>query len=175
MQENLPLRPNWKRALVGLTCLAALLAGCGGGQRRPLETRAVRGADYQFAAPAGWLVSRKSHVVSALRPGSATDLVSVSRYLLPRVPTSAQIDAAARQLARALGGSVDEQSIVSVAGRAAPRYDLSYSRKGDDLGLQLVFVLRGRREYQLLCRWLKPEDDETSAACETLATSFMLS
>jgi hypothetical protein len=151
-----------------------LLAGCGGGSKKVLATKNLRGSDYEFAVPSTWVVTRKSHVVSALRPGSADDLVSVSRYLLPRVPTSAQVDAAARQLARALNGSVDGQSIVSVAGRAAPRYDLSYSRKGDDLGLRLVFVLRGKREYQLLCRWLKPEDDETSSACEALAPSFTL-
>jgi hypothetical protein len=171
---NLPLRGNGKRALPALLALAAVLAGCGGGHEKPLATKPVRGSDYRFSAPAGWLVSRKSHVVSALRPGSANDLVSVSRYRLSRAPTSAQIDAAARQLARALNGEVDDQSIVDVAGRPAPRYDLSYSRKGDDLGLQLVFVLRGRREYQLLCRWLKPAADESAGACEALVQSFRL-
>jgi hypothetical protein len=161
--------------LPALAVLALLIAGCGGSQKKkPLPTKLVPGPDYRFAVPARWVVTRKSHVVSALRPGSADDLVSVSRYRLPRVPTSEQIAAAARQLARALNGSVDKQSIVDVAGKAAPRYELSYSRKGDDLRLQLVFVLRGRREYQLLCRWLKPENDETRAACESLVTSFTL-
>jgi hypothetical protein len=173
--RNLPRGRIGKRSLVAVLVLTALFAGCGGGKKKPLATRSVQGSDYRFAAPTSWLLSRKSHVVSALRPGSADDLVSVSRYFLQRAPTSGQIDAAARDLARALKGSVDSQSIVTVAGRAAPRYELSYSRKGDDLGLALVFVIRGRREYQLLCRWLKPENDDTSSACVTLTMSFRLS
>jgi hypothetical protein len=149
-----------------------LAAGCGGGGAEPLDTQHVRGPGSTFSAPTGWEVSRKSHVVSVARPDDDIELVSVSSYRLPRVPTSSQIEAAARQLAATLRGRVTAKTRVFVAGRRAPRFDLTYARAGDEIGLRLIFVLRGRQEFQLLCRWRAPPEAEISAACAQLVRSF---
>ena len=148
-----------------------VVAGCGGGGKTE-ASQVVQGPGYRFAAPAGWTVKREPHVVSALLPGSDVDLVSVSRYRLPKVPTAGEIDAAARLLARSLGGKISSQGVAQVAGRVAPKYEIEYSRAGADRGVRLIFFLRRRLEFQLLCRWIAPPAKETSRACTELATSF---
>ena len=160
--------------MAALAALAALaVAGCGGGGKpKEAATQLVSGAGFRFRSPADWPVKRGPHVVSAARPGSDTDLVSVSTFRLPRVPTTAQIDAGAEQLARTLRGRVTSRRFSTIAGGRARSFELSYRRGGKDLGIRLSFVLRGRREYQLLCRWEAPPGNEISTACDLLAASF---
>ena len=153
--------------------LALSAAGCGGGAKTT-EAQVVRGAGFRFQTPVGWQVKRSSHVVTVAKPGSDTDLVSVSRFRLPTVPTAGEVDAAAQQLARVLHGRVTATRVETVAGRPARSYELAYERNGQKLELRLVFVLRGLREYQLLCRLAQPAAEETSTACDLLKTSFRL-
>ena len=167
-ERNLPARRGGKLALL----LVAVLAGCGGSAHKTVVLQSVRGPGYRFQTLPGWSIARKAHVVTATRPGSATDLISVSTYRLPKVPTVAEIDAAARSLALTLHGKLDAKSVVRVAGKPARRYDLSYRKGGQDLGLRLVFVLRGKREFQLLCRWQSPPDGDLTQACDALARTF---
>jgi hypothetical protein len=164
--RNLPLhrraKPVWLAAIV--------LAGCGGANEP--ATQLVRGPGYRFRAPADWTVKRVPHVVSAERPGSGVDLVSVSRFRLPKVPTDTEIEAAARVLARSLRGKVTAAGTTEVAGRRARRYEIAYTRGGEDRAVRLIFVLRGRLEFQLLCRWKAPADKDVSRACDGLSESF---
>jgi len=153
--------------------LALVAAGCGGGSTTT-ETQVVRGAGFRFQTPVGWQIKRASHVVTAARPKSDTDLVSVSRFRLPNVPTAGEVDAAAQQLARMLHGKVTATRVETVAGKPARSYEITYERKGQKLELRLVFVLRRLREFQLLCVLAQPAADETSTACDLLKTSFRL-
>jgi hypothetical protein len=139
-----------------------------------VETHLVAGAGYTFSAPHGWEVSRQPHGVSVARPGSDSDLVSVSRYRLPRVPTAREIDAAADSLARRLRGRVVAGKWVHVAARRSRQFEIAYAVRGEELGVRLTFVIEGRREFQLLCRWQAPPVEETTAACKGLHSSFKL-
>lgn len=102
------------------------------------------------------------------------DLVGVSTFRLQKpfrpelfAAASKELDRVAAQLAGKLGGRVAASETVRAAGRDARSYRLEV---GDRIE-QVTFVLRGRGEYQLLCRrGAKGSDD----ACSTLVRSFAL-
>jgi hypothetical protein len=60
---------------------------------------------------------------------------------------------------------------VTISGRRARRNALAYDLRGNKLVEQLAFVLRGKMEYLLLCRY---EQGKRSKACETLLRTFRL-
>jgi hypothetical protein len=60
---------------------------------------------------------------------------------------------------------------VTVAGQRARRYDIDYERDGKKLVERLAFVLRGKTEYLLLCRYERGGD---TAACDRLLATFTL-
>lgn len=157
--------------------LCGWLAGCGGGEER--ETQIVHGNGFLFAAPAGWKVTRTSHVVSAAPDEDRPELVSVSVFRIAR-PFRAELwpsvlrelERVAAGYARRLSGEVVSRQTIRVGGRRARRYDFGYRRAGRQLGQRLVFLFQGRREFQLLCRWESPPEDGISSACNGLAESF---
>jgi hypothetical protein len=161
-----------KRALLGLTLLLA--AGCGGGGSNHPE-HLVHGAGYGFSAPVGWPVVRSGREVQAAQ-GIA--LVSVTRYPLLRAYRSSlwehvvpELDHAAAGLAAQQGGTVGESRTVTISGRRARRYDIDYTRNGQRLVERLAFVLRGKTEYLLLCRYARGGD---TRACDRLLATFTL-
>jgi hypothetical protein len=161
-----------KQALLGVAVL--FVAGCGGGGGSS-EERIVHGAGYSFAAPADWTVSRSAREV---RVSKGAALVSVERFPLQRrfrpelwnkvVP---ELDRAAEAVARQQGGTVSDLSTVTISGRRARRYDVTYRHGGKDLVERLGFVLLGKTEYLLLCRY---ESGGDTGACDRLLTSFKL-
>jgi hypothetical protein len=160
-----------KRAAFGLAVL--LLAGCGGGSRVAEST--LRGTGYRFAAPAGWRVVRSGREV---RAEDGVSLLSVTRYelvrpyrpeLWPRVVP--ELDRAAAGLAAQQRGKVARSSTLTVSARRARRYDINYTREGKQLVERLAFVLRGKTEYLLLCRY---EDGGDTRACDRLLATFTL-
>jgi hypothetical protein len=126
-------------------------------------------------APADWGVSRKGPEVQAAQ---GTKLISVTRFPLLRqfrpplwdkvVP---ELDRAATALARQQQGTVSDPRTVTVADQMARRYDVAYTREGKQLVERIAFVLRGKTEYLLLCRYERGGDTE---ACDRLLTSFRL-
>jgi len=168
-------RPNpRKRALLGLTLLLA--AGCGGAGGGSHPEHLVQGTSYRFSAPVGWAVTRSGREVQAAR-GIA--LVSVTRYPLLRAYRSSlwahvvpELDHAAAGLAAQQSGTVGESRTVTISGRRARSYDIDYTRNGRQLVERLVFVLRGKTEYLLLCRYARGGD---TRACDRLVATFTLS
>jgi hypothetical protein len=160
-----------KRAVLGLAVL--LVAGCGGGSAR--AERPLRGAGYRFAAPADWHVVRSGR---ELRAEDGASLVSVTRYPLLRsyrpelwsrvVP---ELDRAAAGLAAQQRGKIASSSTVTVSGGRARSYDIDYTRDGKRLVERLAFVLRGKTEYLLLCRY---ESGGDMRACDRLLATFTL-
>ena len=166
-----PARNPRKRAAFALTLLA--LAGCGGGGAPTVK--AVRGSGFRFEAPAGWGVTRTGRAVQA---SQGVELVSVTRFPLLRAYRPAlwpsvvpELDRAARELAQQQKGQVADSSTVTVGGQRARMYDIDYERDGKGLVERIAFVLRGKTEYLLLCRYERGGD---TAACDRLLDTFTL-
>jgi hypothetical protein len=158
-----------KRAACALSLL--VLAGCGGAGVKPAQL--VHGSGYRFSAPADWAVVRSGRSVQASK---GLRLVSVTRYPLLRAYRPAlwlrvvpELDRAAAQLAEQQSGQVGDSRTVTVAGQNARRYDIDYERGGQALVERLAFVLRGKTEYLLLCRYDRGGD---TAACDRLVATF---
>jgi hypothetical protein len=168
----IPVRNPRKQAILALVAL--LVSGCGGGSGDNAEQH-VQGTGYAFSAPAEWRVSRRP-METRLEEG--TDLLSVRRYALQRefkpelwsevVP---ELDRAADQVAAQQSGTVTERRTMKIAGRDARHYEVEYGRDGKDLTEELGFVLRGKTEYLLLCRY---ERGGSRDACERLLATFTL-
>jgi hypothetical protein len=82
-------------------------------------------------------------------------------------------DVAAR-LAERLGSTalVVRSRFDTLQGRQARSYVIAYRRDGRRLEDRVVFLLSGRREYQLTCRILVDDDDADLEACDELKRSF---
>jgi hypothetical protein len=151
-----------------------VLAGCGGGGGAPL-LKTVHGTGYRFSAPADWEVSRSGR---AVRASAGLALVSVTRYPLLRryrpdlwTKVVPELDRAAAQLAKQQSGDVAESRTLTVAGQHARRYDIEYERGGKALVERIAFVLRGKTEYLLLCRYGRGGETD---ACDRLLATFKL-
>ena len=135
----------------------------------------MRGTGFTFVAPADWVVSRNG---GELQAAQGTLLISVTRFPLLRrfrpglwdkvVP---ELDRAAAAVASQQQGTVTDPRNVTISGQKARRYDIAYTRGGKQLVERIAFVLRGKSEYLLLCRYEAGGDTE---ACDRLLTSFRL-
>ncbi len=103
-------------------------------------------------------------------------LVSVTVFPLGRPfqpalwdKTAPELDRVAVQLAAELGGRVATRAGATLAGHRARTYDISFKRGGKNVVERIAFILQGRREYQLLCRFVG--DD---SACRHFRQSFTL-
>ena len=129
----------------------------------------VRGHGFSFNAPAGWKVTAAgssttaSHDSELLQVSSFPLLKAYSDALFDRVKT--ELDVRMQAVAKAAGGTVTGSRTVTAGGGRAHSYEVS---AGGDV-LQYTFVLRGKREYELLCRRPSSKGDGN---CKTLLTSF---
>jgi hypothetical protein len=160
-----------KQALLGVALLLA--AGCGGSSGA--EERVVRGAGYEFSAPADWALARST---AETRLEQRDGLVSVRRFPLARPFRPAlwrkivpELDRAAAAVALQQGGQVRGPETLTIGGRRARRYDIEYEQAGKRLVDRIAFVLRDRTEYYLLCRY---EAGGDTRACERLLATFRL-
>ena len=135
----------------------------------------MRGTGYRFSAPGNWTVKRARRAVQA---SEGIELVSVTRYELLRSYRPAlwehvvpELDRAAEGVAEQQKGRVASSRTITVAGRRARTYDIAYSRDGNNLVERITFVLRGKTEYYLLCRY---EGGGVSGACDRLVVTFTL-
>jgi hypothetical protein len=84
-------------------------------------------------------------------------------------------DVAAR-IAERLGPTalVVRSDSATLAGSRARSYLITHRRDRRAMQDRVVFLLRGRREYQLTCRILVDDDDADLEACDELKRSFRL-
>jgi len=168
------LLPRVDPRKLAVPALVLVLAGCGGGgaKQPPAAQRIVRGAGYSISVPPGWTVTRTGRSAQA-RDGES--VVSVTTFKLARPYTdtlfakvSGELDGVASRLAHAEGGKLTKSETVTLAGRRARAYTID--RRGRQE--RIAFVLAGRREYQLFCRYERASRAE--AACSSLFMSFRL-
>jgi hypothetical protein len=121
------------------------------------------------------MVARKGAEVQAAQ---GTNLISVTQFPLLRrfrpelwAKVIPELDQAAVGVARQQKGEVGDSRTVTIAGQKARRYDIAYAHEGKQLVERIAFVLRGKSEYLLLCRYERGGDTE---ACDGLLTSFKL-
>jgi predicted Zn-dependent protease len=159
-------------AVLGAACLLAglTLAGCSGGSAPPVT---LRGDGFSFSAPGGWKVTRTATSIGAAHGGGAVSVTTfrLTRTYRPQLWNKAvkELNGVAAKLAVQLHGTVVAGRTVQVGGTTARQYDLAFTRNGDRLVERITFVLRGRREFELLCRFKEGKDDR---ACAALQTSF---
>jgi hypothetical protein len=175
---SFPRLRGGKPALVGLAAAVIVLAGCGGGGHKATvsDVQTVTGGGYRFSAPSSWSVYRARREVSAT--SGPADHVGVTTFRLARayrpglwkkaVPA---LDRAAAALVAQNDGELRASETVVLTGRRARRYEIAYRADGVALVEQMAFVLAGRNEYQVLCRFEAGGDD---GACRTLFSSFRL-
>jgi hypothetical protein len=168
----LPQRNPCKQAVLG--CALLLAAGCGGGGGET-QHRLVHGDGYSFSAPVDWKIVRSGREVRAAK---GVALLSVSRFPLVRAyrpqlwgKVVPELDRAAAAIADQQRGTVSASETVRISDRQARRYDVAYERDGKKLIERLGFVLRGKTEYLLLCRY---ESGGDTGACDRLLRSFTL-
>jgi hypothetical protein len=174
MSRFVPRLDRCKQALVLLGALIA--AGCGGTGHA--DGKLVSGTGYTFSAPKGWQIARSARQVQVADSKGAIALVAVSRFplrhtfrppLWPKVVR--ELDAAADGIARQQHGSVTDTKDVTISRERSRRYKVAYDLNGKKLVEELAFVLRGKTEYLLLCRY---EQSKSHDACDTLMSSFRL-
>ena len=161
------LIPRHRRRKQALLLAAGILAGCGGSSAA--KAQVVAGAGFRFAAPAGWKVERTSRQASATHD---SEFVRVATFPLLKPYRPALFDRVATELAARMAevatqvkGTISGSRTVTAGGIRSHSYDV---KVGDHID-QYTFVLRGRREYQLLCRRGSSGSD---AACKQLIASF---
>lgn len=144
-----------------------ILAGCGGSAHaKPV---AVRGHGFSFNAPGGWKVTDGERSTTVSRD---SELVQVSTFPLVRAYTDdlfdkvkTELDVRMQAVAKDAGGTVTGSRVVTVNGSRAHSYEVT---AGKDV-LEYTFVLRGKKEFELLCRRPSSKSD---AHCRQLLSSF---
>ena len=143
-----------------------ILTGCGGsGAQKAQSWQTVRVAAARFQVPASWrVVARKT----AANASGNSQLVEVQTFPLVRTYRPALFEKVASELAlrmsgvaRKTGGTIAGHSVVTAGGIKSHSYEVRIGKRTDTY----TFVLRGKREYQLIC-----SADES--VCEHLVASF---
>jgi hypothetical protein len=126
----------------------------------------VSGRGFRFHAPSDWNVAGGA---TGRKASSGGDFVQVATFPLARRYSAAlfgrvQTELATRmaQVARRAGGVVEGHRVVTVDGARAHAYDVSSGGRTS----RYTFVLRGKREFLLLC-------SAGAAVCDELAASFV--
>jgi hypothetical protein len=179
-----PRLPRRKLFPSAVLALVVLVSGCGGGgggggttTGRTAEEQLVTGEGFTFSAPDSWTTTRASTTVTVRPSKDQPTLVSVttlplrSKYspaLFAKVVPG--LDRLATSLAEELNGKVIARRTVIAGGIRSRQYDLAYEKSGSGLVDRITFVLRGKVEYEVICRW--PADEGEPAACGLLQSSF---
>jgi hypothetical protein len=170
-----PCGSRWKRSIPPALAVA-LLAGCGGGGGGNTTTAAAAagqlllGTGFSVRAPDGWSTTVRPTSVQATQAGELVGvivlpLLKTYRPSLFRASIS-ELNRTAAGIASRTKGTVVASRTVVVAGGRARQYDV---QTGGTV-VRYTFVLRGKREYQLTCRWQAA--DGLPDACAQLVASF---
>lgn len=131
-----------------------------------MQWQTVKRQSFHFRAPAHWKVTVANGRTTA-RDGRS--FVQVATFALVHPYTAAlfgkvQSELAIRmaEVARRGGGTVRDHSVVTVDGDKSHSYEIARGDRTD----RYTFLLRGRREFLLVC-------SADAAVCDELAASFV--
>ena len=148
---------------------ALILAGCGGSSTVKEQWQTVATSSFHFRAPRGWHTKTAGNMTTA---SVDSQLVQVATFPLVHPYTPALFSKVEGELATRMtavaqqsGGKVAGHSVVTAAGIRSHAYDVEVGDHVDEY----TFVLRGKREYQLLCRRKASHD---TSFCDELVSSF---
>jgi hypothetical protein len=161
------LIPRAFRCKQAVLLAVAILAGCGGSgaPKAQIAWHTIRNTSFRFEVPAGWSASGPPRSVKV---SSGKDLIRVATFPLARVYrpalfTRVESELASRMaaVAKQTGGLVTAHHVATVDGIKSHSYDVKSGDRTDTY----TFVLRGKREYLLLC-------SADPNVCGHLLTSF---
>ena len=149
--------------------VAMIVAGCGNSAKP--RAQIVAGTGFRFEAPAGWAVQKGLAAVTATKGDQFVRVLTfpVAKVYTPKLfaELGAELKLRMTTLAKQTGGTVEGTGIATADGIKSHVWRV---KTGDSLD-EYTFVLRGRREYQLLCR--RPAGGNASA-CAQLVSTFRL-
>jgi hypothetical protein len=181
-----PLAVVGKRTLPLILVIVApcALAACGGGSKaaQPSGNDVAKGPGFRFEAPAGWTTKTTASAAEAEQGAAGTSAVSATVFTLQKpyspklFPAAAkELDRVAAKLAAQSRTTLSERRTVTVDGGQIRAYRLTvHPAAGASFDERIGFVLRGRREYQLLCRAPVGSGDP-DGACALLFSTFTTS
>ena len=142
-----------------------ILAGCGGDGQSNQHWQTVTRQGVHFRAPADWKVTVANGRTTA-RDGAS--FVQVATFPLVHTYTASlfakvQSELALRmaEVAKQGGGTVSGHSVITVDGDKSHSYEVAMGDRTD----RYTFLLRGKREFLLVC-------SADAAVCDELAASF---
>ena len=145
--------------------VALILSGCGGSSAPKVQWQRVDAGSYRFRAPQSWRVTH-SQDRTTVKDGSA--FVQVVTFPLVHAyrdglfdKVRSELDVRMADVAKQSGGTVAAHRVVTIDGARAHQYDVRVGKRTD----RYTFVLRGKREFLLLC-------SAAGAVCDELAASF---
>jgi hypothetical protein len=163
----IPRQSRCKQALVLFALL--ILAGCGGSGHAKVQWETIRSVGFRFQAPGGWSHHTRKGIVTAAQDSELEQVAAfpLAKTYTPTLFAKVQPELMTRMKAVAAQthGRLTGRDVVTAAGIKSHRFDVTV---GDHVD-QYTFVLRGKREYQLLCR---RKSGDSSQFCERLVASF---
>jgi hypothetical protein len=142
-----------------------ILAGCGGSGQSNRQWQTVTRLGVQFRAPADWKVTVANGRTTAKDGASFVQVATfplVHRYtasLFTKVQSELAIRMA--EVAKQGGGTVGRHSVVIVDGDKSHSYEVAMGDQTD----RYTFLLRGKREFLLVC-------SADAGVCDELAATF---
>ena len=131
--------------------MTVIVAGCGGSEAPKRDWHVVALASYRFEVPAGWTQTAGKDRYSARHGADLIEAQSfpLARAYRPALFTKVQVELGTRmaQVAKRTGGTVSASRTVTPGGIKAHAYDVDVGKRTDTY----TFVLRGKRELQLIC------------------------
>lgn len=156
---------------MALYLAVTILTGCGGSSASKAPAQTVSGPGFTFAAPAGWRLAVGKRRASASHDD---ELLQVAAFPLLKPYRDAlfakverELKARMEQVAGQTGGAVSGGATVTAGGIRSHSYDVAAGGHVDEY----TFVLRDKREFQLLCRRKASSNGD---ACKQLIASFRI-
>lgn len=166
-------------ALVAITAIALSASSCGGDGGEAQFTTPTY--PFSFSYPEGWKVTRNAAFSYGSGAGRRSvsislkdpyDQVTITQYLLKKaVPPGLngnrkEVDAVVADLTKQAKGTAGDGEVVKYGGLPGYEYFVEYTAPdGTELRNQLVFLFKGKDEFQVNCQSTEKNREELEKGC----------